>query len=131
MLVFRSEVADSRDCMLCAMRVWLDLVCKAAYTDADIAAVSVQFKSRPRKPSPLFLGLCLAAAGKLSGHSFSPMKAGLARRSVEPGNNGGDVSRVIRSLNSASFSSAGSFDRVPSGLSSAVQLPPADAACPE
>ena len=86
----------------------LVFVCKAACRDADIAAVLAQFKSRPRKPSPLFLGLCLAAAGKLSGHSFSPMKASLARRSVEPGNNGGDHSRVIRSLNSASFSSAGS-----------------------
>ncbi len=94
--------------MLCAFRGLLGLVCKGACEDADLAAVPVQFKSRPRKPSPLFLGLCLAAAGKLSGHSFSPMKAGLARRSVEPGNNGGDLSRVIRSLNSASFSSAGS-----------------------
>ena len=36
--------------------------------------VGSQFKSRPRKPSPLFLGLCLAASGKLAGHSFSPVR---------------------------------------------------------
>ena len=70
---------------------------------------AVQFKSRPRKPSPLFLGLCLAASDKLAGHSFSPMKkASLARRSTEPGNNGGDVSRVARALASADFSSSDS-----------------------
>jgi len=38
-----------------------------------------EFKSRPRKPSPLFLGLCLAAAGRLdnflSGTALSPLKA--------------------------------------------------------
>lgn len=37
-----------------------------------------EFKSRPRKPSPLFLGLCLAAAGRLdnflSGTALSPLK---------------------------------------------------------
>lgn len=27
-----------------------------------------EFKSRPRKPSPPFLGLCLAASGRLSGY---------------------------------------------------------------
>lgn len=37
-----------------------------------------EFKSRPRRPSPLFLGLCLAAAGRLdnflSGTALSPLK---------------------------------------------------------
>ena len=37
-----------------------------------------EFKSRPRKPSPLFLGLCLAASGRLdnflSGTALSPLK---------------------------------------------------------
>jgi CTP synthase len=36
-----------------------------------------EFKSRPRKPSPPFLGLCLAASGRLSGY-FS----GAALRSI-------------------------------------------------
>lgn len=38
-----------------------------------------EFQSRPRKPSPLFLGFCLAAAGRLdsffSGTALSPVKA--------------------------------------------------------
>ena len=58
----------------------------------------MQFKSRPRKASPLFLGLCLAASGKLASYSFSPSKPPRSSKEIGEGSNGGLASKAMRAL---------------------------------